>query len=246
MMLVVYEERTYRTRMGRQALTRFRVVLKETDLMILAARDLSDAAFRAVARLRLQLESYIGKHSEFVKTLRPWPDDPFAPPVVRDMIAAARPPGVGPMAAVAGAIAERVGRELLPDSPEIIVENGGDIFLVVQTPATVALYAGNSPLSWRVGITIAPEATPLGLCTSSGTVGHSFSLGKADAACVLGDTAALADAAATALGNQVAGPDDINPALEWLTEVPGVRGAVIIVGDKLGAWGQVELTPLER
>jgi hypothetical protein len=160
------------------------------------------------------------------------------------MIAAAAATGVGPMAAVAGALAARVGRHLAPLSPEIIVENGGDIFLAISHPATVALYAGASPLSQRVGLHLDPASSPLGVCTSSGTVGHSLSFGQADAACVLAPNAALADAAATALGNRVRGPDTIAPALEWAAGLPEILGAVIIVGKKLGAWGRVELVPL--
>ncbi len=109
-------------------------------------------------------------------------------------------------------------------SPEVIVENGGDIFLKTSQAATVALYAGNSPLSLKVGILLAAAMTPLGVCTSSGTVGHSLSLGRADAACVLAADTALADAAATALGNRVKVPDDIPAALEWLSNTPGYFG----------------------
>jgi len=82
------------------------------------------------------------------------------------------------------------------------------------------------------------------VCTSSATVGHSLSLGRADAACVLAPSAALADAAATALGNRVHGPDTIAPALSWVATLPDILGAVVIVGEKLGAWGRVELVPL--
>jgi hypothetical protein len=124
------------------------------------------------------------------------------------------------------------------------VENGGDIFLAIAQPATVALFAGRSPLSHRVGLHLAPSLSPLGVCTSSASVGHSLSLGRADAACVLAGSAALADAAATALGNRVQGPDTIAPALEWIAALPDILGAVVIVGEKLGAWGQVELAPL--
>lgn len=243
-MPINYEPRTYRTRMARKGLVAFRVAVKETDLLVLAAQDFSQEVRAVVVEERQQLENYIEAHPEFVRTLAPWPEDPFAPPVVRDMIAAGRQAGVGPMAAVAGALAERVGRVLLPLSPEVIVENGGDIFLQVIRPATVALYAGTSPLSQKVGLKIDPSLGPLGVCTSSGTVGHSLSFGRADAACVLAPSAALADAAATALGNRVPDAGAINAALEWVAEVPGVLGAVVIVGEKLGAWGQVELTPL--
>jgi len=162
------------------------------------------------------------------------------------MIAAARRVGVGPMAAVAGALAERVGRALAqePLNPEVIVENGGDLYLEVTSPAIVSLFAGKSPLSHRVGLRIEPDLSPLGVCTSSGSVGHSLSFGRADAACVLAHKASLADAAATALGNLVPDAGAIGAALAWAASIPEILGAVVVVGDKLGAWGRVELVPL--
>ena len=238
------EPRTYRARMARPGLQGFRVVVKETDLWVLAARDFSPEVRDLVIQERQQLEAYIAGHPDFLTSLVPWPADPFAPPVVREMIEAARAAGVGPMAAVAGALAARVGRQLASLSPEVIVENGGDIFMAITQPATIALFAGKSPLSHRVGLKIDPSLSPLGVCTSSATVGHSLSFGRADAACVLAESAALADAAATALGNRVQGPDTIASALAWAAALPNLLGAVVIVGEKLGAWGQVELVPL--
>jgi ApbE superfamily uncharacterized protein (UPF0280 family) len=239
-----YEPRTYRTRMARSGLTGFRVDVRETDLWVLAARDFSLEVRELVIQERQQLEAYIAGHPGFLTSLVPWPVDPFAPPVVREMIEAAATVGVGPMAAVAGALAARVGRHLSPLSPEVIVENGGDIYLSIIRPAMVALFAGKSPLSHRVGLTLDPALSPLGVCTSSATVGHSLSFGQADAACVLAPSAALADAAATALGNRIQGPHCIAPALEWVASVPMILGAVVVVGEKLGAWGRVELAPV--
>jgi hypothetical protein len=222
----------------------FRVAVRETDLWVLAERDLTREIRQAVLQERRQLEAYIAAHPGFLPALSPWPEDPFAPPVVREMIGAAQKTGVGPMAAVAGALAARVGRGLEDLTPEIIVENGGDLYLRISEPATVALFAGKSPLSHRVGLRIEPALSPLGVCTSSATVGHSLSFGRADAACVLARDAALADAAATALGNRVQSAGDIAAALDWAAGVPEILGAVVIVGDKLGARGRVELVPL--
>jgi len=238
------EPRTYRTRMARPGLTGFRVAVKETDLWVLADRDYTLEVQELVIQERHQLEAYIAKNPAFLTSLAPWPPDPFAPPVVREMVEAAAAAGVGPMAAVAGALAARVGRGLVLLGPEVIVENGGDIFLAITQPATVALWAGKSALSRRVGLKLDPSLSPLGVCTSSGTVGHSLSFGRADAACVLAPSPALADAAATALGNRIQGPDTIAPALEWVGTLPEILGAVVIVGEKLGAWGRVELVPL--
>lgn len=222
----------------------FQIKIHETDLMILAREEYREVATEVVLQERRQLEQYIAGHPGFLESLCPWPKDRLAPRLVKEMIQAGARVNVGPMAAVAGAIAAAVGRKLLAYSPEVIVENGGDIFLKTAGPATVALYAGNSPLSMKVGLRIPAEATPLGVCTSSGTVGHSLSFGRADAACVLAGDTALADAAATALGNRVKGPDDIPAALEWLSGIQDIMGGVIIAGEKLGAWGEVELRPL--
>jgi uncharacterized protein len=238
------QPRTYRTRMGREGLVAFRVGVKETDLMILAQRDLSGESYEAIIQERQQLEAYIQQHPDFLTTLSPWPPDLYAPALVREMIRAGAAAGVGPMAAVAGAIAARVGQALLAFTDEVIVENGGDIFMHLRRPATISLYAGRSPLSNKLGLKIPPEPEAWGVCTSSGTVGHSLSLGRADAACVVAADTALADACATALGNRVTDASAINAALDWLGGIPGLTGALVVVGEHLGAWGQIELVPL--
>jgi ApbE superfamily uncharacterized protein (UPF0280 family) len=148
------------------------------------------------------------------------------------------------MAAVAGAISEMTANELLKYSGEVIVENGGDIFLSTKTTRTVGIYAGNSPLSNKLTIEIEPGKSPLGICTSSGTVGHSLSFGKADAAVIISKDTFLADAAATAVGNRVRTPDDIENALAFAASIQGVVGALIIIGDKLGVWGDIKLSRL--
>jgi ApbE superfamily uncharacterized protein (UPF0280 family) len=145
------------------------------------------------------------------------------------------------MAAVAGAMAESVSKDLLKLSKEVIVENGGDIYLATSRERTIGIFAGDSPLSLKIGIVIGPEDSPLGVCTSSGTVGPSLSFGKADAVCILSKSAALADAAATAVGNIVKEKKDIESGLERGKEIEGVLGILIIVGEKMGVWGNVKL-----
>jgi ApbE superfamily uncharacterized protein (UPF0280 family) len=167
-----------------------------------------------------------------------------APSIVKDMAEAARTVGVGPMAAVAGAIAEAVGVDLLVHTPEVIVENGGDIFMKLLKSRLIGVYAGESAITGKIALEISPEETPLGVCTSSGTVGHSLSLGAADAVIILSHSAALADAAATAIGNIIKSAEDIAVAIEKVQLINGVTGVVIIKGDKLGVWGKVKLVPL--
>ena len=146
------------------------------------------------------------------------------------------------MAAVAGTFAEFVGRDLLKFSSEVIVENGGDIFLKTAKSRLVGVYAGeDSPMTGKIALKIEPFDTPLGVCTSSGTVGHSLSFGKSDAVVVLSPSTALADASATAIGNIVQTEADIEKALEYARGVAGLIGVAVIINDKMGAWGKINL-----
>lgn len=240
---MAYEERDYRNRMETVDLVSFQVMIKETDLWISAVEDLHEEAYRHVREVRRDLEHYLLKHPDFLSAMAPLPVGPDAPPLVREMADAGETAGVGPMAAVAGAVAETVGRKLLERSSEIVVENGGDIFLSSRKERTISIEAGTSPFSRRIGIRIVKNQ-PLGICTSSGTVGHSISYGRSDAVCILSPSAALADAAATAVGNRVQNPEDIQGALDFLAKLPGIKGGLVIVGEKMGAWGEVELVKL--
>jgi uncharacterized protein len=239
-----YHERAYRHLLNDEDLVSFQVKVKETDLLIRARQDLHDKAYEAVLRHRYQLEQYISEHPQFFKTLSPWTADEFAPPVVRDMVKGANTAGVGPMAAVAGTLAELVGKELLAESPDVIVENGGDIFVRCRREIRVAIFAGDSPLSFRLGLRIPVAEHGWGVCTSSATVGPSLSLGRADAVCVLAESTSLADAAATAIGNLVRVPSELSRGLEKAKSIPGLTGVVIIIKDKMGAWGGMELFPI--
>jgi ApbE superfamily uncharacterized protein (UPF0280 family) len=242
-----YNKRTYRhaVQAGDQVSTL--VSVKETDLHILAARNVTEETYHLVHRYRNQLESYIASHPDFLTALIPLEQDPLAPPIVKDMLRAAATADVGPMAAVAGAIAEYVGRDLLHlGLDEVMVENGGDIFLKRNRDCVAAIFAGRSPLNQKVGVRITTNLMPAGLCTSSGTVGHSLSLGKADSVTVLAPSALLADAAATKLGNEVKKGDQesINAALAYAGKIPGLLGVVIICGNFMGAWGEIDLVGL--
>ena len=166
--------------------------------------------------------------------------------MVKAMLAAARKSGVGPMASVAGAITEFVGTELAAFSPEVIIENGGDIYLKSLEKRIIGVYAGKSPLTGQIGLEIKGKDTPLGICTSSGTVGHSLSYGKADAVVVLSPSATLADAAATAIGNLIQQPDDIPSGIERAKNIVGLKGILIIIEDKLGLWGKIKICQLSR
>ncbi|MBN2398349.1 MAG: UPF0280 family protein [Deltaproteobacteria bacterium] len=237
-----YQERTYRNRISREFLVSFPVTVKETNLYISADTDCTEVALRSIRRHRERIEEYIGHYPSFADSLTPVAPDPFAPAIIREMIGASGRCGVGPMASVAGAIARHVGLDLMEYSDNLIIENGGDIFLrLVDRDATVGIFAGDSPLSYRVSLRVKSGGVPLGICTSSGTVGHSTSFGRADAVCVTSQSSTLADAAATSVGNRVKREGDIKRALDYGMGIEGILGVLIIMGDKLGVRGDMEL-----
>lgn len=241
--------RLYRQPLSGERFQFFNVTVKETDLWIAVSKtccheNLPVKVEQLIWRQRAILEKFLVSHPAFARSLEPCMVPVAAPAIARAMAQAGNRAGVGPMAAVAGAFAEIVGITLLEFSPEVLVENGGDLFLKIVEPVSVAIYAGNSLLSNKIALLVEPGETPLGICTSSGTVGPSFSRGKADAAVALSPSAPLADAAATALGNLVQGPEDLEQAVECARNIEGVTGAVLICGDRIAAWGAVELSPL--
>ena len=242
----MYEPRTYRHWIKDKDLISFDLAVKETDLYIRASTNLRRKAYKLVLKYRDALERYIEQHPAFLTSFQPVLVGEDAPQIVKSMSESARKVGVGPMASVAGAIAEFVGTELLAFSPEIIVENGGDIYLKSLKKRLIGIYAGKSPLTGKIGLEINEVDTPLGICTSSGTVGHSLSYGKADAVVVLSKSAVLADAAATAIGNLIVQPGDIQGGIDFAKGIEGLLGAVIIKDEELGLWGEVKICPMSE
>ncbi len=237
----MYEERFYRAFTRPEDLVCYEVKLKETDLFCCTATDLSRPIEERVLQYRYQLEEYIRQRPLFRESLVPVEDDPFSPPIVKQMIEASTLLGVGPMACVAGAIAEFVGRDIASLSEEYIIENGGDISMKTKRERTAVIYAKDSPYSGKIGIRIKAREEAYGICTSSATVGPSLSFGRADAVCILGASALFADGLATYVGNRVKQENDIQPALEAGSQFPGVTGILVILKSQMGVWGDLDL-----
>ncbi len=236
-----YEERFYRRWQRVDDLVANELSILETDVIILARKDIRSLAEAVLRKYRLCIEEYISFRPGFKEALKPLDPIGNETDIIKDMIRASKLAGTGPMAGIAGAISEFAGLELLKHSGEIIVENGGDIFLKSDRERTVSVFAGTSFLSGRIYIKIKPQDTPLGVCTSSGTVGHSLSFGKADACVIISKSTTLADTVATAACNMTKEKSDIEHALAFAMSVPGVKGALIIYEDSLGVKGEVEL-----
>lgn len=245
-----YIERFYREDFNSDDLIHFQVSVKETDLDIAVCREsynrrLVKTASDVVTELRTVLESYIESDPVFKSSLVPYSVKDSAPLIAVRMAQAAQLANVGPMAAVAGAFSECVGEKLLDYSPEIIVENGGDLFIKTSRKRNVGIFAGQSPFTGRIAVEVTPEFGRIGLCTSSGTVGPSLSFGKADAAVILAETGALADAAATAVGNIILKPEDVENGVNYAAQIPGVLGAIAIKEDKMAVWGRIRIIPIK-
>ncbi len=218
------------------------IIARETDLQILTNKPVpKEFIEERIRQYRWDIENYISKDRRFLVTLKPVAVELTAPSIIKAMAEAGRVANVGPMATVAGAIAEYIGKDLLRAGyKDVIIENGGDIFLKSRSMRAIGIYAGRSKLWNTLRIKIKPKDTPMGVCTSSGTVGHSLSFGFADSVIILSKNAAIADAVATATGNMVKSKKDLQRAVDFARSIKGILGVVIILKNNMISWGKVE------
>lgn len=241
-----FEERTYRSLVNRKRFRYFEATHLETDILAGVSHNISpDSAkqiiLKSATSLREILDSYINENPVFRSTLKPVPLGTDMPEPVAALVRAANIAGTGPMAGIAGLFSSYAGTALLTKyaGEEIILENGGDIYCNITGDLNISVFAGNSPLSNKIHISIPPGEW--GICTSSGTVGPSLSFGKADAVTVLSENAVVADALATSICNMVKSPDDILPSLEIIEQIEEIKGLIIIVGDRIGIRGNITI-----
>ncbi|BCS90085.1 UPF0280 family protein [Pseudodesulfovibrio sediminis] len=225
---------------------RFQVAMEQTDLLVVAERDLQVEIASFVSLIRGDIKNWIMFHPEFAESLVPVDIPSSAPEVIRAMGAAAAICGVGPMAAVAGAVAQAVGDRFVSESPNLLVENGGDTYLHSTKERVVALLS-EPDSGASVGLRLDAEIFPTSVCASSGTIGHSLSLGSGDLVAVRATDARLADAAATALCNMLQSERDMDRVLKRAKELAsqGVAGVFAQYDQKVAVWGDLELVALD-
>jgi ApbE superfamily uncharacterized protein (UPF0280 family) len=215
--------------------------VRQTAVTMIAEMEYLAIGKEAIFEAREVIERFIAADPLFRDTLEPYEERDDAPPLVKRMCDAARAAGVGPMAAVAGAIAEFSVQAMQEKGADhAIVDNGGDIALLLAEETSVGIYTLN-PKFRGLGLRCQPSDSIFGICTSSGLIGPSISFGKADAAVVVSRNVTLADACATKLGNLVAvdDRDAIQGALNIVTIIAGVEGAMVIIGDSIGVKGDL-------
>ena len=237
----MYQKRLYRD-YYKQAPYRLNVVYGHSDLYISADSELDAAKTREyLKQYYTQIEEYILLHPEFRTSLSPLPHDPSAPPIVREMLGAAQVAGVGPFASVAGAIACYVGRELLQESREVIVENGGDLFAKILSDKRVGIYLGDHYDLDTLVLTVPARTHAFGIASSSASIGHSINFGSADLVTVVAQDALHADSFATALSNRIKQESDVEGVLSFARENEWITGMLVFLKGKLFFWGDVEL-----
>ena len=221
--------------MTRFVRTRFEV--GETAVTVGAEEAYIDAGISGIMRAREAVRRQISEDQFFLTTFEPYCPDGAADGTVKAMCEAAEAAGVGPMATVAGAIGQAAVDAMVEcGSQHCWVDNGGDIALRLSTPVTVEVFSlpGSDTL---YGFEVDPSDGVRGICSSSGTIGHSISLGQCDLSTVLADSAILADAYATAVANGVRGRDDLETCFDRFRASPGFIGGMVVFGDDVAMCG---------
>lgn len=244
----MFQPRTYRKHFNNERFQSFVVEYKETDLWIGVDppsfnEKMKELALKKVIQLWKKFEAYFIEEPEFQKTLNPFKPGKSAPVEAVEMANSATKAGIGPMSAVAGLFAQEVGHEIIQNFyvNELVIENGGDFYLILKKDLLLSVYAGDSPLSEKIGVVVPYIQTPMGICTSAGTVGHSLNFGKADAVMVACKSTTLADSLATAIGNMVKSPGNVEEVLTISEQYYEILSLVIICEDKLGIRGNFEV-----
>ncbi|OPL08748.1 MAG: hypothetical protein AVO33_09230 [delta proteobacterium ML8_F1] len=235
----MYQERTYRKEVFNDLKTR-QIILGESDLMIYYSGTLKGAESE-LRSIRRRIKNHIKREPHFIHALSPLSPLVEEDRVITHMKKASSALHVGPMASVAGAVSYYLGEALSPLNEDLIIENGGDLYVKSTTLRHIKIHSASKAFEGGVTIKVAPETTPLGICTSSGTLGHSLSFGRADAVVVVSEDPLLADAAATAIGNVVQTREDIPRAIAYARKIPGLLGILILADDRLGVWGDISL-----
>lgn len=239
-----YRERSYRSRFSNDERRWFCVKFLESDLWIGVDNGSYRASMEAdtyamLVDLRRQMDAYLLMDPQYKTALTPYDAGLEAPNILKEMSRVSHKTGIGPMSAVAGAVAKKVAEFL--GTQEVIVENGGDIYAQAASDMDISVFAGQSPLSEKIGLHIPAAEFPLGICTSSGTVGPSLSLGRADAVMIVCKDVLLADSYATAMANQIKTVNDLQSVIDRISALPEILGAIAVKDDRMAITGRFEL-----
>jgi len=236
----MYEERFYRD----QIISKFKIEVsyKESDILICSDKEIAkEKALELLVKYYDQIEGYVAKNPNFLTSLSPLKNDQSAPPIIREMLENSKITGIGPFAAVAGAIAKYVGEDLLDCCQELIIENGGDIFLRINQDKIIGVYLGEEFKISNFNLKVRKRDQSFGVASSSSTLGHSLNFGKADLVSVVAENIIIADGFATAISNRIKKIDDVEQVLVEVKDKLLIQGLLIAFGEKVFLWGDLKI-----
>ena len=236
----MYEERFYRNKI----LSKFKIEVsfKESDLLICSDKEIAkEKAQGILVKYYKQIEEYITGNPLFLTSLSPLEIDQAAPPIIKEMLEASKVTGIGPFSSVAGAVAQYVGGELLNYCQELIIENGGDIFLKINQDKIIGVYLGQEFKINDLNLKIKKRSQAFGVASSSSTLGHSLNFGKADLVSVVAKNIIIADGFATAISNRIKRIGDVDKILAEAREDLAIEGLLVAFGEKIFLWGDLEI-----
>ena len=236
----MYEERFYRNKI----LSKFKIEVsfKESDLLICSDKEIAkEKAQGILVKYYKQIEEYITGNPLFLTSLSPLEIDQAAPPIIKEMLEASKVTGIGPFSSVAGAVAQYVGGELLNYCQELIIENGGDIFLKINQDKIIGVYLGQEFKINDLNLKIKKRSQAFGVASSSSTLGHSLNFGKADLVSVVAKNIIIADGFATAISNRIKKLEDVDKILAEAKDKLPIEGLLVAFGEKIFLWGNLEV-----
>jgi len=236
----MYEERLYRNKI----LSKFKleVSFKESDLLICSDKEIAKEKAQAIlVKYYEQVEKYIMENPLFLTSLSPLEIDQTAPAIIKEMLEASQVTDIGPFSSVAGAVAQYVGEELLGYCQEIIVENGGDIFLKINQDKIIGVYLGQEFKVNNLNLKIKKREQSFGVASSSSFLGHSLNFGKVDLVSVVAKDIIIADSFATAISNRIKKIEDVDKILVEVKNKLPIEGLLVAFGGKIFLWGDLEV-----
>ena len=240
----VYADRDiYRNKISAEGRYSFRVDYKYSGLYMMCDRDIGSELEEAISSFYRDIEMIIAGQPDFEKSLVPIKAGKDLPRIIKEMCDAGEVFSVGPMASVAGALCDHLAKSLMGRCGFLMIENGGDVYIKSSDPLEVGIFTKNIYFRDRLTLLVEAGQTPCGICSSSGSFGHSLSLGKSDLVTVLSRTATIADAAATSIANTINSEEDIDEAITRFSQYKEVDGLIIIKNKRIGLWGKLQLAP---
>ena len=236
----MYEERFYRNKI----LSKFKIEVsfKESDLLICSDKEIpKEKAQGILVKYYEQIEEYVMKNPLFLRSLSPLEIDQAAPPIIKEMLETSKVTGIGPFSSVAGAVAQYVGGELLDYCQELIIENGGDIFLKINQDKIIEVYLGQEFKINNFNLKIKKRSQAFGVASSSSSLGHSLNFGKADLVSVVAKNTIIADGFATAISNRIKKIENVDKILAEAKDKLPIEGLLVAFGEKIFLWGDLEI-----